>query len=73
MSEFRLATGVLKREEPSQLWSEKEVATEEQPEEYHNARFEDRGRVTSLIWQITSSVTLLLLFFNLSGFQLHHC
>ena len=51
MSEFRLATGVLKREEPSQLWSEKEVATEEQTEKYHNAGFEDRGRVTSLIWK----------------------
>lgn len=51
MSEFRLATGVLKREEPSQLWSEKEVATEEQPEKYHNAGFEDRGRETSLIWK----------------------
>lgn len=51
MSGFRLAIAVLKNEEPSQLWSEKEVATEERPEKYHNAGFEDRGRVTSLIWK----------------------
>lgn len=51
ISGFRLAIGVLKNEEPSQLWSDKEVATEEWPEKYHNAGFEDRGRVTSLIWK----------------------
>ena len=43
-----LVTGVLKREEPSQRRSEKEMATKDWPEKYHLAGFEDGGKVTSL-------------------------